>query len=134
MSLTEIKQEAKQSDGDPLIKAKIRRLQREMSKRRMMQDVPKADVVITNPTHFAVALTYDGGGSAPKVVAKGQDEVAARIREIAREHKIPLVENKPLARTLYSTVEIGREIPADLFEAVAQVLAFVYRTYGRRKR
>ena len=134
MSLSEIKQEAKQSDGDPQIKAKIRRLQREMSKRRMMQDVPKADVVITNPTHFAVALTYDGGGSAPKVVAKGQDEVAARIREVARENKVPLVENKPLARTLYSTVEIGREIPADLFEAVAQVLAFVYRTYGRRKR
>jgi len=134
MSLTEIKQESKQSEGDPHIKAKIRRLQREMSKRRMMQDVPKADVVITNPTHFAVALAYDGGGSAPKVVAKGQDEVAARIREIARENKIPLVENKPLARTLYSTVEIGREIPADLFEAVAQVLAFVYRTHGRRKR
>ena len=134
MSLTEIKQEAKQSDGDPQIKAKIRRLQREMAKRRMMQDVPKADVVVTNPTHYAVALTYDGGGSAPKVVAKGRDEVAARIREIARENKVPLVENKPLARTLYSTVEIGREIPADLFEAVAQVLAFVYRTYGRRKR
>jgi len=134
MSLTEIKQEMKQSDGDPHIKAKIKRLQREMSKRRMMQDVPKADVVITNPTHFAVALTYEGGGSAPKVVAKGQDEVAARIREIARENKVPLVENKPLARTLYSTVEIGREIPADLFEAVAQVLAFVYRTHGRRKR
>lgn len=134
MSLTEIKQEVKQSDGDPHIKAKIRRLQREMSKRRMMQDVPKADVVITNPTHYAVALTYDGGGSAPKVVAKGQDEVAARIREVARENKVPLVENKPLARTLYGTVEIGREIPADLFEAVAQVLAFVYRTYGRRKR
>jgi flagellar biosynthetic protein FlhB len=133
MSLTEIKQESKQSEGDPHIKAKVRRLQREMSKRRMMQDVPKADVVITNPTHFAVALTYAGGASAPKVVAKGQDEVAARIREIAREHKVPLVENKPLARTLYSMVEIGREIPADLFEAVAQVLAFVYRTYGRRK-
>ncbi len=134
MSLTEIKQEAKQSDGDPHIKAKIRRLQREMSKKRMMQDVPKADVVITNPTHFAIALTYDGGVSAPKVVAKGQDEVAARIREIARENKVPLVENKPLARTLYRSVDIGREIPADLFEAVAQVLAFVYRTYGRRRK
>ncbi len=134
MSLTEIKQEMKQSDGDPLIKAKIKRLQREMSKKRMMQDVPKADVVITNPTHFAIALVYDGGASAPKVVAKGQDEVAARIREIARENKVPLVENKPLARTLYRTVEIGREIPADLFEAVAQVLAFVYRTYGRRRK
>ena len=99
-----------------------------------MQDVPKADVVVTNPTHFAVALAYEGGGSAPRVVAKGQDEVAARIREVARENKVPLVENKPLARTLYRTVEIGREIPADLFEAVAQVLAFVYRTYGRRRK
>jgi flagellar biosynthetic protein FlhB len=134
MSLSEIKQEMKQSEGDPQLKAKVRQLQREMSKKRMMQDVPKADVVITNPTHFAVALLYEGGASAPKVVAKGQDEVAARIREIARENKVPLVENKPLARTLYSTVEIGREIPADLFEAVALVLAFVYRTYGRRKR
>ena len=133
MSLTEIKQEMKQSDGDPHVKAQIKRLQREMSKKRMMQDVPKADVIITNPTHFAVALVYAGGVSAPKVVAKGQDEIAARIREVAREHKVPLVENKPLARTLYRTVEIGREIPADLFEAVAQVLAFVYRTYGRRK-
>ena len=85
-----------------------------MSKRRMMQDVPKADVVITNPTHFAVALRYEPGSAAPKVVAKGQDELAAKIREVAREHKVPLVENKPLARTLYSAVEIGREIPGDL--------------------
>ena len=132
MSISEIKQENKQSDGDPLIKAKIKRLQREMAKRRMMEDVPKADVVVTNPTHFAVALRYERGTSAPKVVAKGQDELAARIREVAREHKVPLVENKPLARSLYATVDIGREIPPDLFEAVAQVLAFVYRTHGRR--
>ena len=133
MSLSEIKQENKQSDGDPQIKARVRRLQREMSKKRMMQDVPKADVVVTNPTHFAVALRYERGTSAPKVVAKGQDEMAALIRETAREHKVPLVENKPLARTLYATVDIGRDIPPDLFEAVAQVLAFVYRTHGRRK-
>ncbi len=132
MSLSEIKQEHKQSDGDPLIKAKIKRLQREMSKKRMMADVPKADVVITNPTHFAVALRYERGSFAPKVVAKGQDEMAARIREVAREHKVPLVENKPLARSLYATVEIGRDIPPDLFEAVAQVLAFVYKTHGRK--
>ena len=97
MSLSEIKQENKQSDGDPQIKARVRRLQREMSKKRMMADVPKADVVVTNPTHFAVALKYERGTSAPKVVAKGQDEMAARIREAAREHKVPLVENKPLA-------------------------------------
>lgn len=133
MSLSEIKQENKQSEGDPQIKARVRRLQREMSKKRMMADVPAADVVVTNPTHFAVALKYKRGSSAPKVVAKGQDEMAARIREVAREHKVPLVENKPLARSLYAAVEIGREIPPDLFEAVAQVLAFVYRTHGRRK-
>ncbi len=133
MSLSEIKQENKQSDGDPHIKARIRRLQREMSKKRMMQDVPKADVIVTNPTHYAVALRYERGRSAPQVVAKGQDEMAARIREIAREHKVPLVENKPLARSLYAAVDIGREIPPDLFEAVAQVLAFVYRAHGRRK-
>ncbi len=133
MSLSEIKQENKQSEGDPQIKARVRRLQREMSKKRMMADVPTADVVVTNPTHFAVALKYERGSSAPKVVAKGQDEMAARIREAAREHKVPLVENKPLARSLYASVEIGREIPPDLFEAVAQVLAFVYRTHGRRK-
>lgn len=133
MSLSEIKQENKQSDGDPQVKARIRRMQREMSKKRMMQDVPKADVIITNPTHFAVALRYEPGGSAPKVVAKGQDEMAAKIREVAREHKVPLVENVPLARTLYRAVEIGNEIPSDLYEAVAQVLAFVYRTYGKRR-
>ncbi len=133
MSLSEIKQENKQSEGDPQVKARVRRLQREMSKKRMMADVPTADVVVTNPTHFAVALKYERGSSAPKVVAKGQDEMAARIRETAREHKVPLVENKPLARSLYAAVEIGREIPPDLFEAVAQVLAFVYRTHGRRK-
>ena len=133
MSLSEIKQENKQSDGDPQVKARIRRMQRELSKKRMMQDVPKADVIITNPTHYAVALRYEPGGTAPKVVAKGQDELAAKIREVAREHKVPLVENKLLARTLYSAVEIGNEIPADLYEAVAQVLAFVYRTYGKRK-
>ncbi len=133
MSLSEIKQENKQSDGDPQIKARVRRLQREMSKKRMMQEVPKADVVVTNPTHYAVALRYERGASAPTVVAKGQDEMAARIREAARDHKVPLVENKPLARSLYATVKVGREIPPDLFEAVAQVLAFVYRTHGRRK-
>lgn len=134
MSMTEIKQEMKQSEGDPQIKARVRRLQREMAKKRMMQDVPKADVIVTNPTHFAVALQYEAGASAPKVLAKGQDEMAARIREVARENRVPLVQNKPLAQTLYRTVEIGGEIPADLYEAVAQVLAFVYRTYGRRGR
>lgn len=134
MSFSEVKQEYKQSEGSPEVKARIRRLQREMSRRRMMQDVPKADVVVTNPTHYAVALQYEAGSPAPKVVAKGADEIAARIREIARESKVPLVENKPLARALHGTVEIGHFIPPDMFEAVAQVLAFVYRTYGRRKK
>ena len=134
MSMSEIKQEMKQSEGDPHTKSRIRRLQREMSKRRMMQDVPKATVVVTNPTHYAVALQYETGMGAPKVLAKGQDEVARRIKEIARENGIPLVENKPLAQTLHRTVEIGDHIPADLYESVAQVLAFVFRTHKRRPR
>lgn len=133
MSASEIKQEMKQSDGDPQVKGRIRRLQREMARKRMMQDVPKADVVVTNPTHFAVALQYAPGSAAPQVLAKGQDELARRIKDIARESKIPLVENKPLAQTLYRAVEIGDPIPGELYEAVAQVLAFVYRTHGRRK-
>ncbi len=134
MSASEIKQEMKQSDGDPQIKARIRRLQREMARRRMMQDVPQADVIITNPTHYAVALAYEPGAPAPKVLAKGQDEIARKIKELAAEHRIPIVENKPLARSLFATVEIGDIISPDLYEAVAQVLAFVYRTHGRRRR
>ena len=134
MSITEIKQEMKQSDGDPHTKSRIRRLQREMSKRRMMQDVPKATVVVTNPTHYAVALLYEPGMGAPKVLAKGQDEIARRIKEIARENNVPLVENRPLAQALHRAVEIGHEIPGDLYEAVAQVLAFVFRTHKRRPR
>lgn len=132
MSISEIKEESKQSEGDPKVKARVRKLQREISRRRMMQDVPKATVVVTNPTHYAVALQYEAGMSAPRVVAKGQDEVARRIREIARENGVPLVENKPLAQALHKTVEIGHDIPGDLYEAVAQVLAFVYRTHRRR--
>ena len=135
MSSSEMKQEMKDTDGDPHVKARIRRIQREMSKRRMMQDVPKADVVITNPTHFAIALLYEstpGKPAAPKVIAKGADFIAQQIKELARENKVPIVENKPLAQQLYKTVEVGQEIPGDLYEAVAQVLAFVYRTYGRK--
>ncbi len=101
---------------------------REAAMRRMMQDVPSADVIITNPTHFAVAIKYDNAsGGAPKVVAKGQDHLAFRIREIAKENDVPIVENKPLARTLYANVDIGREIPPDLYQAVAEVLAYVYK-------
>jgi flagellar biosynthetic protein FlhB len=122
----------KDTDGDPQTKMRMRRIQREMAKRRMMQDVPKADVVVTNPTHYAVALIYEPGAAAPKLVAKGQDFIAEQIKELAREHKVPVVENVQLAQTLFKTVDIGREVPSDLYEAVAQVLAFVYRTYGRR--
>lgn len=132
MSASEIKQEMKQSDGDPQVKGRIRQLQRQMARKRMMQDVPKADVIITNPTHYAIALQYEDGAAAPKLLAKGQDEVARRIRELALDNRIPLVENKLLARTLFATVEIGDFIPPDLYEAVAQVLAFVFRTHGRR--
>jgi flagellar biosynthetic protein FlhB len=128
MSKQEIKEEYKQMEGDPLIKRKIRQKQREIASRRMMSDVPKADVVVTNPTHIAVAIQYDQHSmSAPVVVAKGEDLIAVRIREIADEHGIPIVENKPLARALMLQVEIGEAIPEDLYRAVAEVLAFVYR-------
>lgn len=133
MTLSELKQEMRQSEGDPHIKGKIRKLQREIAKRRMMQDVPTADVVVTNPTHFAVALQYVPGSNAPRVVAKGQDYVALQIREVAKDHHVPLVEDRILARALYRDVEIGDEIPGDLYEAVAKILAFVYKTYRRRK-
>lgn len=127
MTKQEIKEEYKQSEGNPEIKSKIKQKQRQISMRRMMQEIPKADVVITNPTHFAVAVKYDPQmGEAPVVLAKGQDYLAQRIKEIAKENGIAIVENKPLARTLYSTVEIGETIPSDLYQAVAEVLAFVY--------
>jgi flagellar biosynthetic protein FlhB len=127
MTKQEIKDEYKQIEGNPEIKSKIKQKQRQISMRRMMQDVSKADVVITNPTHFAVALKYDAEkGSAPIVTAKGQDYIALRIKQIARENKVEIVENKQLARTIYSTVDIGEAIPAELYQAVAEILAFVY--------
>ncbi|WP_456381212.1 flagellar biosynthesis protein FlhB [Hydrogenimonas sp.] len=129
MSKQEIKDEMKQMEGNPEIKAKIRQIQMEMARRRMLAEVPNADVVITNPTHFAVALQYKEGESrAPKVVAKGADLIAQRIKEIAREHHIQIVENPPLARELYKNVEVDREIPEQFYQAVAEVLAFVYRS------
>lgn len=127
MTKQEIKDEYKQTEGNPQIKSRIKQKMREAAMRRMMQDLPKADVVITNPTHFAVAVKYDSNASvAPLILAKGADLVAARIKEVARENEIEIVENKPLARTLYYTVDIGEEIPPDLYQAVAEVLAFVY--------
>ncbi len=135
MSKQEVRQEYKQSEGDPLLRQAMRQRQRDMARQRMMQDVPRADVVITNPTHFAVALSYQADAmQAPKVLAKGQDLVAARIRELATANDIPLYENPPLARTLHKEVEIGGEIPPALYAAVAEVLAFVYdRDRGHRK-
>ncbi|MEM5439657.1 flagellar biosynthesis protein FlhB [Paraburkholderia diazotrophica] len=128
MTKEEVKREHRESEGDPHVKARIRSQQRAMARRRMMANVPKADVVVTNPTHFAVALQYtDGEMGAPKVVAKGVNLVAARIRELATEHNIPLLEAPPLARALYHNVELNREIPGALYGAVAEVLAWVYQ-------
>lgn len=128
MSKQEVKEEYKQQEGDPQIKGKIRQKQREMAMRRMMQSVPDATVVITNPTHIAVALKYEEGlGVAPMVVAKGADYVAYKIKEKARESKIPIIENRPLARMIYEKVELEEEIPAEMYEAVAEILAFVFK-------
>jgi flagellar biosynthetic protein FlhB len=128
MSKHEVKQEYKQTEGDPLIKSKIRQKQREIAQSRMMSAVPQADVVITNPTHYAVALKYDEAvADAPVVLAKGQNLIAQRIKELAREHRVPVVENKPVAQALFLTAEVGQRIPAELFGAVAEILAYVFR-------
>jgi flagellar biosynthetic protein FlhB len=132
MSREEVKQEHKESDGDPHIKARIRKLRVARSRRRMLKAVPDATVVITNPTHYAVALAYTRGGTeAPKVVAKGVDEMAAKIRAIAAEHRVPIVPSPPLARALHS-VDLDREIPAEHFRAVAEIIAYVWRLRGGR--
>ena len=127
MSKQEVKEEMKQTEGNPQIKSKIREKQRAIATRRMMAEVPKADVVVTNPTHFAVALKYESGMEAPTVVAKGADFIAQRIREIAKENDVVIVENKPLAQALFKNAEVGDPIPPDLYKAVAEVLAYVYR-------
>lgn len=132
MTKQEIKDEYKQSEGDPQIKGKIRQRMQEASRRRMMQDLPKADVVITNPTHYAVAVKYDPEISdAPIVLAKGEDYLARRIKEIARDNNVEIVENKPLARMLYANVDVGQAVPPELYAAVAEVLAFVYKLQGK---
>ncbi|MCR5674963.1 MAG: flagellar biosynthesis protein FlhB [Lachnospiraceae bacterium] len=132
MTKQEVKDEYKNQEGDPQIKSKQRQRMMEASRRRMMSALPQADVVITNPTHYAVALRYDQDHfRAPIVIAKGADHLAAKIREVAKEHDIEIVEDKPLARMLYANVPIGAEIPAELYEAVANVLAFVYRIKGK---
>ena len=128
MTRQEIRDEQKESEGNPEVKGRIRQMQQALAKRRMMQEVPKADVVITNPTHFAVALRYDEKRMrAPVVIAKGADEVAARIREVATEHAVPIFEAPPLARALFRSVDINGEVPANLYVAVAQVLTYVYQ-------
>ena len=132
MTKQEIKDEFKQAEGDPQIKGRIRQKMREASQRRMMQDLPRADVVITNPTHFAVAILYDPDvADAPLVLAKGSDHLAARIKDVARENHIEIVENKPLARMLFANVEVGQMVPPELYQAVAEVLAFVYQLQGK---
>ena len=132
MSKQEIKEEMKQTEGNPQIKSKIKQKQREMAMQRMMSEVPKANVIVTNPTHFAVALKYENDMPAPLVVAKGKDLVAFKIREIAKSNNVAIVENKPLARIIYQTVEIGDIIPPELYQAVAEVLAYVYKLKGRK--
>ncbi|MBG6070456.1 MULTISPECIES: flagellar biosynthesis protein FlhB [unclassified Polaromonas] len=128
MSREDLRQEQKESDGDPQVKAQIRRQQQQMAKRRMMAEVPKADIIVTNPTHFAVALKYsDKDMRAPRVIAKGTDLVALRIRALAQEHNIPVLEAPPLTRALYRHTALGAEIPADLYAAVAEVLAWAYQ-------
>ena len=133
MTKQEVKDEYKQTEGDPLVKSKLRAMRVQKARQRMMAAVPQADVVVTNPTHFAVAMKYDpASGKAPVVVAKGADFIAATIRKVAEEHDIPVVRNPPLARALYDTVEIDQEIPADHYRAVAEVITFVYKLKGRK--
>ncbi len=133
MTKQEVKEEFKQTEGDPQVKSRIRSIQREMARKRMMQEVPEADVVITNPTHLAVALKYEPGDmDAPMVVAKGAGHLAEKIRQIARKHSVPVIENKPVAQSLYKLVDIGQVIPESLFKAVAEIFAYVYRLKGKK--
>lgn len=133
MSKQEVKDEAKQSEGDPQVKSKIRQVQREMAMRRMMESVPDADVVITNPTTLAIAIKYDAKEMfAPQIVAKGAKLIAEKIKDVARENDVPIVENKPLAQTLFKSTEIGDFVPVNLYKAVAEVLAYIYKLRGMR--
>ena len=133
MSRQEIKDEFKETEGDPLVKGRLRQLRMERTRRRMMAQVPQSDVVVTNPTHYAVALKYDSNSmSAPKMMAKGVDKAAAKIREIAKEHGIPIVENPPLARGLFAAVDVDQEVTPEFYKAVAEVISYIYKLKRRR--
>jgi flagellar biosynthesis protein FlhB len=133
MTKQEVKDEHKQSEGDPMVKGRIRQIRMERARQRMMSNVPKADVVVTNPTHFAVALQYSPESmDAPRVVAKGADEVAARIREVAKENKVPIMRNPPLARALFAACDIDDSVPAEHFKAVAEIISYVFKLKGRK--
>jgi len=132
MSRQEIKDEMRESEGDPMVKGRLRQLRMERARKRMMAEVPKADVVVTNPTHYAVALRYDPQMSSPKVVAKGVDKVAQKIREIAKENDVPVVENPPLARGLFAAVEVDQEITPEFYKAVAEVIGYIYKMKRKR--
>jgi flagellar biosynthetic protein FlhB len=132
MSKQEIKDEFKQTEGDPMVKARLRQIRTERSRRRMMAAVPEADVVVTNPTHYAVAMSYDASGQgAPKVVAKGVDHLAKKIRELATQHDVPVMENPPLARALYAAVDVDQEVPPEHYKAVAEIIAYVFKLQGK---
>ena len=134
MTKKEVRDEVKDREGDSQLRGRARAMQREMNRSRVLASVADASVVVTNPTHFAVALQYTGAGGAPRVLAKGRNHVAARIREMARKHGVPIVENKPLARLLHRTAKVGEQIPEALYQAVAEVLAYVYRLDPARGR
>jgi flagellar biosynthesis protein FlhB len=125
MTKQEVKDEFKQTEGDPQIKSKLRQMQKDLLNKKMIEKVPEATVIITNPTHISIALKYERGMGAPEVVAKGIDFMALRIREIAKEHNVPLIENKPLARAMYPIVEVNQEIPEEYYQAVAEILAVI---------
>jgi len=132
MTKQEVKDEHKEVEGDPKIKSRIRQIQYEAARKRMMAEVPEADVVVTNPTHLAVALKYDAlKMDVPRIVAKGSGIIAENIKKLAKEHDVPVIEDKPLARNLYKNVEIGEDIPSDLYQAIAELLAYVYKLKGK---
>jgi flagellar biosynthetic protein FlhB len=134
MSKQEIREEMKETDGNPQIKSRVRRIQRDLARRNMMKEIPKATAVIVNPTHYAVAILYEMDSmAAPKVVAKGKNYLAMRIRQIALEHEVPIVENQPLAQSLYKSADVGQEIPANLYRAVAEILAYIYKLMNMRR-